>query len=330
MATNVGLIGLKGHQGVILQGIEQLPDVRLAAVADDDQAALAAVPRWRAADDRTRCYRDWREMLGNETLDIAAECGEDGSRAEVLIACARRGLDMLCEKPLAMDLDQLADLRRVVGETGVRLSMLLTMRFEPAYSAIREAIAGGAVGQVVLATMQKSYRLGDRPQWQRDRRTFSGIIPYIGIHALDLIRWTTRREFVQAAAYQSNAAHPDLREMEDNATIALKLDNGGSASARLDYCRPAAAPTHGDDRLRVAGSEGVIESLESGKQVTLITQAEGPRQLPLAEPPQQFVDFVHARETSGPCQVPAEDCFRMTEVCLKIRDAANTGRTVAL
>jgi predicted dehydrogenase len=229
-----------------------------------------------------------------------------------------------------MDLDQLAHLRRVVAETGVRLSMLLTMRFEPAYRTMREAIARGAVGQVVLAAMQKSYRLGNRPQWQRDRRSFSGIIPYIGIHALDLIRWTTQREFVQAAAYQSNAAHPDLRDMEDNATIALKLDNGGSASARLDYCRPAAAPTHGDDRLRVAGSEGVIESLESGEQVTLITQAEGPRQLPLAEPPQQFADFVHARETGEPCQVPADDCFRMTEICLKIRDVANTGRTVAL
>ncbi|MFQ6096277.1 MAG: Gfo/Idh/MocA family protein [Armatimonadota bacterium] len=310
--------------------MERMPDVRLAAVCDDDADALSAVSRWKAADERTRLYTDWREMLDGERLHIVAECGVDGTRAEILVECARRRLHIISEKPLAMTLDELRALRRGVAESGVRLSMLLTMRFEPAYRAMREAIRGGRIGEVVLATMQKSYRLGNRPQWQRDRRTFSGIIPFIGIHALDLIRWTTGREFVQAVAYQSNAAHPELGDMEDNATIALKFDNRGSASARLDYCRPAAAPTHGDDRLRVAGSEGVIESLACGSEVVLTTAAEGPRTLPLGEARQQFVDFVRTLQAGEPSQVPAEDCFRMTEICLKIRDAANTGRAVSL
>jgi len=319
---NVGLIGLKGHQGVILDGMSRLEDVRLAAVADDGPGALEAVPKWPAADGGTKCYADWREMLAQEKLDLVGVCDTDGARAEQLIACARAGCHLLAEKPLAMTLDELAQVKEVVKGAGVRLSMLLTMRFEPAYRVVRETVAGGRVGEVVLATMQKSYRLGQRPEWMKDRRTFSGIIPFIGIHALDLIRWTTGREFVSAMAYQSNAAHPELRDMEDNASIVLKLDNGGSASARLDYCRPAAAPTHGDDRLRVAGSEGVVESLACGQTVTLITADAPPEELPLPEPQNQFVQYVAALRESAPFGVPEEDCFRMTEVCLKIRDAA--------
>jgi predicted dehydrogenase len=327
---NVGLAGLKGHQGVILAGIAELPDVRLAAVADDDASALEGVPRWPSSDDDTRCYTDYRQMLEEGDLDIVGVCGTDGERAETLIACAEAGVHILSEKPLTMTLEELEEVREAVDAARVRLSMLLTMRFEPAYRVLHEQIASGRIGEVCLASMQKSYRLGNRPEWQRDRMTFSGIVPFIGIHALDLIRWTTGRDFTAAMAFQSNCGHPDILDMEDNASVALKLDNGGSASLRLDYCRPAAAPTHGDDRLRVAGSQGVIESLAGGADVTIITQDQGPETLDLPEPQNQFVDYVSALKDDRAFGVPQKDCFRMTEIVLKIRDAALSGEPAAL
>ena len=327
---NVALIGLKGHQGVILDGIRALEEVRLAAVADEDPNALRSVPTWPAADERTKAYADWRELLAQEKVDIVGVCDHDGVRAEQIIAGAQAGCHILAEKPLAMTLEELGQVREAVQQAGVRLSMLLTMRFEPPYRVMREVISAGRIGEVVLATVQKSYRLGNRPEWQRDRRTFSGIIPFIGIHALDLIRWTTGREFVSAMAYQSNTGHPAVRDMEDNASIALKLDNGGSASARLDYCRPAAAPTHGDDRLRVAGSKGVIECLGSGHTVTLITEETPPEELPQSGAEGQFVQYVEALGSGEAFGVPEEDCYRMTEICLRIRDGALAGRPADL
>jgi predicted dehydrogenase len=269
-------------------------------------------------------------MLAAEPLDIVGVCDHDGVRAEQIAACAQAGCHVLAEKPLAMTLEQLTEVRRAVKAAGVRLSMLLTMRFEPPYPLMRDLVAQGAIGEVVLATVQKSYRLGERPQWQRERRTFSGIIPFIGIHALDLVRWTTGREFTSAMAYQSNAAHPAIGDMEDNASIALKLDNGGSASARLDYCRPAAAPTHGDDRLRIAGSEGVIEWPGPEDGVALLTQEGPPRRLDPPGTVNQFVQYAEALQAGTAFGVPQEDCFRMTEIVLRIRDAALEGRPTDL
>lgn len=325
----VGLIGLKGHYSTITSAVREA-GCELVAVCDDNPEVLAAAKSWPQAAPDMAVYTDYEQMLEREDLDIVGESGTDNLRAEIICACAERGVHVLAEKPLAYDLEQLARVRKAVEAASIQLSMLLTMRFEPAYRAVREVVEQGLIGEVCQAAMQKSYRLGTRPAWQRSRATFSGIIPFIGIHGLDLIRWTSGREFTRAAGFCANTGHPEIGDLEDNAAVALELDNGGSAGLRLDYCRPAAAPTHGDDRLRLAGSLGVVESLAAGTQVTLITQDGGPRELELGPPVCQFSNFVQALLGEAESEVPAEDCFRITEVVLKIRDAAARGEVVTL
>lgn len=325
MALAVGLIGLKGHQGTILNGLQAMPDARLVAVCDDNEGKLAGVADWPSADPETRTFTDPIAMLDTVEMDIVGICGTDAERAPMILAAAERGIHVLAEKPLAMNLNELEQVRRALAESGIHLSMLLTMRYEPPYQTMRRLVAEGVIGDVCLATMQKSYRLGDRPQWQRDRATFSGIIPFIGIHALDLIRWTTGREFVAGAAWCANVGHPEMGDLEDSASVAVGLDTGASATARLDYCRPAAAPTHGDDRLRIAGNRGVVEFMYVQGEVTLITADEGPRAVEMDPGIDQFADFVASIRGESECLVPAEDCLRMTEICLKLRDSANGG-----
>jgi len=326
---NVALIGLKGHYGTVLEGLKETGS-RLVAVCDDNPEVLAGVASWPAADADTKTYTDYRDMLDREAVDLVGESVADDERGEIIQSCAARGIHILAEKPLAFTLDELAAVREAVAQSGIHLSMLLTMRFEPAYRLVRQCVQDGLIGEVCQASMQKSYRLGNRPPWQRNRATFSGIIPFIGIHALDLIAWTSGRRFVRGAAFCANTGHPQIGDMEDNACVALALDNGGTAGARLDYCRPAAAPTHGDDRLRIAGNKGVIESLACGTQVTLITADEGSRELPLPEPGKQFVNFVRSIRGEEACEAPAEECFRITEVVLKLREAARERQVVEL
>ena len=326
----VAIAGLKGHWGGFMQGLESMSELALVAIAEDDEGKRAEARKWGPVTPDIPFYSDWREMLAKEHIDVLCEGGVDSERASVVLECARRGIHLLAEKPLANSLPELEQEREAVEKAGIKVSMLLTMRYEAPYRAVRQAIADGAIGEVVTATAQKSYRLGNRLAWQRDQATFSGIIPFIGIHALDLIRWTTGREFVQVMACHGNIGHPAYGDLEDQGQVLALLDNGGSASARLDYCRPAKAPTDGDDRLRLAGSKGVIETgnlldAERGGPLLLTDDAE-PRilEVPAVEegPMTDFVGWV----LGGPvCAVPPEDCYRMTKVALKAREAARTG-----
>jgi predicted dehydrogenase len=328
MPVSLALIGLKGHQYVVLDALRALPDVRLTAVADDSPEALAGVRELPGASSETRAYPDWRELLANHRPDIVVEAGTDGERADVLTACAGRGIHFIAEKPLAMDLAGLERVRSSVARSGITATMLLTMRLEPPYLAMREAVRAGAVGEIAQCGAQKSYRLGERPAWQKSRKTFSGIIPFIGIHALDLIRWVSGREFAEVYGLSANVAHPEIGEMEDTGCVIARLDNGALAAAHLDYCRPAAAPTHGDDRLRIAGARGVIEAREG--KVTLITADEGPRELSLPGPVNLFADFLAAIEERRDPFIPFDDCVTITEVALRARASAQAGSPVSL
>ena len=58
--------------------------------------------------------------------------------------------------------------------------------------------------------------------------------------------------------------------METATASVLQLDNGGLATLRVDYFRPETAPTHGDDRLRLAGTKGIVE-YQASTGVTLMT-----------------------------------------------------------
>jgi len=326
----VGILGLKGHQYIVTESIKKMSDVQLVAVADDSEDALNQFRRSLPAGTSTKTYDDALELLEKEDIDIACVSGTDGERSKVLVECARRGIHALSEKPLTMTLKELEDVKGAFSPSGPLISMLMTMRFEPSYRKVREAIKSRAIGKVCLANAQKSYKLGRRPRWQQDHMTYSTTIAFIGIHSVDLIRWCTGAEFEEVMAYQSNAGHPEVHEMEDNAVLLLKMDNGGSACVHLDYCRPTSAPTHGDDLLRVAGTSGVIETFEQGSRVRLITGERGCEELTLGEGVDQFLNFVNATDGKEECDVPADDCFRMTEIILKARESAFKGRPVRL
>ena len=326
MAIKVAFVGLKGHWYGVAEELPHLPEATWVAAADDDPEALKRVPESPGGTKETRTYLDHRELLDKEKPDVVVECGIDRDRAEIVLACAERGINVIAEKPLTMTLAELDTVRKAVQQSGVLVSMLITMRCAPNYLAMRQAIGSGMIGEVCQGGGQKSYRLGERPAWQQSRQTFSGIIPFVGIHIMDLFRWTSGRELVEVMAYASNVGHPEVGELEDSACVIARLDNGGSAAFRLDYCRPAAAPTHGDDRLRVAGNRGVIETI--GGKVTLITHDQGPRELPLPEPVPFFADYLAALKEKREPFIPFRDCVRITEVVLRAREAAETGRPV--
>jgi predicted dehydrogenase len=327
--VRVAIIGLEGHYSEILDVAAQAPNVRVTAICDPDASLLQ-----RAASDAAmktaKPYPDYRALLEHEQLDVVAVCGQNVTRPAIVGACAERKLPVIAEKPLAITMQELNKVRYAINQNATRLSLLLPMRLTPSYRKMREIVRSGEIGDVVTVAAQKSYKLGDRPDWMKSRATFGGIIPYIGIHMIDLMRWTSGRDFEQVAAFQSNVGAPQMREMENNAALAFQLDNGGTGSLRMDYLRPETAPTHGDDRLRIAGTRGVVE-FQEGRGVTLVTGTRQPEQVTSLPPEEHlFADFLESIYAGKQHVISQEDVFRVSEIVLKARDAAETGTIVRL
>lgn len=325
----IALIGLEGHTGEILRPLPRLPDVEVVALADPDEKALAAAarnPRLKSA----RQYTDYRRLLDRETLDMAAVCGPNGGRAQRILAALERNLHVVAEKPLAIEMEELERIERAVERHRVRLSMLLPMRFSPPYLALKQIVDSGEIGQVAQIAAQKSYKLGERAPWFRRRQTYGGTIPWIGIHMVDLMRWTSGREMVEAVSYQSRFAFPDLGEMENVTATLFRLDNDGAGVLRLDYLRPQTAPTHGDDRLRLAGSKGVAE-YQAATGVTVMSESSKPRVIEKLPAEQSlFIDFLESVYRGKPAALSLADIYRVNRIVLLARQSAEEHRIVQL
>ncbi|MDA0711940.1 MAG: gfo/Idh/MocA family oxidoreductase, partial [bacterium] len=117
---------------------------------------------------------------------------------------------------------------------------------------------------------------------------------------------------------------------EDQGGILFQFKNGGTAVITLDYLRPSTATTHGDDRLRIAGTEGVIEVTDCGTRTHLIREGEAPRDLPLSDEEDFLVNLHRERIGEGEHIVGPDEAIKVTRICLLAREAADTGNTIAL
>ena len=254
----LAIIGSYGHVGLVLNGLEKLPDVALAAAArwgpDDPLAFVGTRP---AAPGDLPVYDDYCRMLDEVRPELVGVFLPLYRNAEASIAAAERGAHVVSEKPLATTLAGLSALREAVSRAGVRIAALLGMRGDPPYQAIRRVVADGRIGEPVLAFGQKSYPFAGRDDFYKRRETYGGSIPWAAIHALDFVSYCAGKDYARVAAVHSNAAHPTHPGMEDAGAILLDFAGGGHAAVTFDYLRPWSDEVRGqrdwgDERLRIA------------------------------------------------------------------------------
>lgn len=323
--VRLGLLDLEGHASEVIKPLEQLPDVEVVAIAHPNAATvkkqMAANPRLAAA----KHYTDYRRMLDSEKLDMVSVCNPNGPRAQAILACLERKVHIIAEKPLALTRSDLEKIRKSLAAAGTKLSTLLPMRFDSSYMALHKYAP--EIGEIINITSQKSYKAGNRVAWMKKQETYGGTIPWIGIHMIDLMRFTSRREMTEAFSYRAQiGAPPGIGEMENTTGSLFRLDNGGVATLHMDYCRPESASTHGDDRLRLAGTKGVLEYM-AATGVTLMAEGKKPeviRDLPAKQ--SVFLDFLDHVYNNKPTLLPFEDIYRANLVTIAAQEAAVSGR----
>jgi predicted dehydrogenase len=328
----LGLIGSTGHWQTYAPALGRIPGLTLVAVAaagpEETTGAFDHAPGLTAD---TRRYDDAAKMLESERLgvvQVSARCDRIPFWSR---ACLDRGLPVMAEKPLAMDLPTLEELFRAAQKTGAALVPMHTMRGVPELAEVHRAVRGGAIGDPLMSFSQKSYKWGNsRPDAYRRRATFPGLAPWVGIHAFDWLHWILGDVFTGVLGRAGSTARPDFPACASQAAFVLTMQSGGVAAVTLDYLRPESAATHGDERLRIAGTKGVIEMALAERRVTLTTAEQSARTLRTGPQVDLFTQFVQSLRGGGPPPLTLHEACRITEIALKAQQAADTGREVSL
>lgn len=330
----VAQIGMQGHFGDIVRGIPEIDNCELVAVArsfpDEEIEDLERFPAWK---DEVRIFDDAVKMLDTVKPDVVSVFTPYAHNGRFNIEAARRGCHIMSEKPLTGTLDELERLRAERDRNRCRVTAVLGMRLNPAMTAAHLAVQRGEIGEPLLVSAQKSYKWGDnRPWYFKQREDYGGSIPWVAIHAIDFIRYISGLEYADVTARQAVKVHKDYPECEDCGALLFEMTNGGQCTLTFDYFRPKTARSHGDDRIRVVGSKGIVEvRLNRETFCELITQDAEAKPLPLPDSHKNvFIDFVNELRGKGRHYLSPEDPFRATEVALKARAAADTKKTVKL
>ncbi len=318
------VIGKRGHVFYIFQSIAQVPGLELAGISmgcgDAPEGLLEICSRAGFA---PPVFEDWRRMLDETRPDLLAIDGPWELHATMAAHALRMGIHVFCEKPVSLTLEGLREVEEAQRATGAHLLSMVGLRYEAAFQFALEQVRAGAVGKVKLVRAQKSYKLGTRPAFYHDRDTYGGTIPWVGSHALDWILAFSGAHFQTIYATQTREDNRGNGDLEVACQVLCTMSDDVQAMASIDYLRPDAAPSHGDDRVRVAGTEGVLEVL--GGKVTLI-DAQGERNLAVPPPRRAiFSDFAASVAAGTPLWVPEAETFELTRACLLARESADTG-----
>ena len=322
--TRVALIGCRGHWGYALNGLKQLGSecevVGISTGCEDDPQKMAEIAK-EFLSGTPEIFKDYRKLL-DSGVDVAVIDGPFELHAEMCIEALKRKIHVFCEKPIALELNDLAEIEKyyaaVAGD--VKLISMVGLRFEPAFATAHKAVAAGIVGKVKMVSARKSYKLGERPDFYRHRESFGGTMPWVGSHALDWIQWFGGAPFDKIFAVHNSDDNRGHGDLEMSAVCCFELANKVIGSATIDYLRPQSAPTHGDDRVRVAGTDGVIEV--AGGEVKLIN-ADGEKILPLEKAPGLFYNFIRSIRYGEACWTNAAETFELTRACLAARNFAD-------
>ena len=210
----------------VAPGIVKSPGSRLVAClgssADKSRAFAAkfAVPH---------AHGDLAGLLANPEVDAVYIALPNAMHHAAVLAAARAGKHILCEKPFAMQSAEAREMVEACDHAGVVLRIAHQIRLDAAVARAREIVRSGRLGRLAAVSLERASGLGARLSWRNDFAQ-SGVIYDVGVHLLDLVQYVTGRRFVEVSAF----SHPDRREgsPDDTITVLGRLEGDCHALAR--------------------------------------------------------------------------------------------------
>ncbi len=148
----------------------------------------------RAAEFRIEgVYTDYVAMMDSGLLDFVDIATQPPPHVEIVSEAAKRGLQVLCQKPAAGTLAELRQMIRVCSDAGVALMVNENCRFQPWFRKMKELMDGGAIGRPFYASMYSRWRgscmetkFAGQPYFAEMPRL---VIYELGVHYLDTLRY---------------------------------------------------------------------------------------------------------------------------------------------
>ena len=222
----VGIIGCGRISVMHLVPAQTLEEAELVACCD--------VKRERADETAEKygikAYYSYEEMLDNEKLDAVHICLPHNLHTKAACYAFEKGVNVLSEKPMDVDLVSAENAVKLAKEKGVLYGVILQCRYNNAAKLVKQAAKEGKLGKIISArstlTWSRSddYYLGSdwKGTWDKEG---GGVVIDQAIHSIDLVNWIVDSEVESVSCSMANRGHAIVK-VEDSAEGLITYKNG--------------------------------------------------------------------------------------------------------
>ena len=222
---NIGIIGhgFMGHEHETM--LTDMEGIRVVGIADIDPTQLEDVK------EGLKRYESDDALINDPEVDVVLIAANNNQHHDLVIQAARAGKDIICEKPVAMNVEELDDMMKVVEECGVKFTVHHQRRYDPDFRTAKEVFDSGTLGNVyTIQSMLYGYN-GNMHDWHVYISEGGGMLFDWGVHLLDQIVW-------MMPGAKITSVYADLRnvinfEVDDYFKVLMRFDNGVTAEVEL-------------------------------------------------------------------------------------------------
>ena len=248
---NIGMIGYgfmgRTHSNAYAKvnhffDLEYQPVLK-AICARNGERAQAFADQWGYESVET----DWRKLIERDDIDAVDICTPNNLHHEIAIAAAKAGKMILCEKPLAMDVEQGEEMCKAVEEAGVANTVWYNYRRVPAVTLAKQLIDEGKLGKIFHYravflqdwTISEELPQGGEALWRLDAAAAgSGVTGDLLAHCIDTALWLNggisdvsamTETFIKERVHSATGEKQKV-EIADACAFLAKFDNGSLAT----------------------------------------------------------------------------------------------------
>lgn len=252
--VNAAIIGGGAIHAIHAEALQQLPNVRLRAIAETD----INKGRQLAALYDCHFYHDYREMLWDDAIDVVHICTPHYLHKPMILAALAAGKHVFCEKPAVMRALDVAEVKTALAHARGTLGICYQNRLNPTSLAIKQQLQEGAIGKMLAIKAVLTWSRGGSyytaSPWRGKAATEGGcLLINQAIHTLDLMQWfaegVTRVKGVVDSTWLASTI-----DGEDSAMATFAFRNGARGLFYASNCHTTNSPL----QLEIHGEKGTL------------------------------------------------------------------------
>lgn len=206
-------------------------NLEIVAVCDVVPEKMEAIlEKHNLAEDKSiKRYTDYKKMLEENDLELVSIATESGKHAAIALDAIDAGVNVIIEKPMAMNMADAEEIIKRAAEKHVKVSACHQNRFNVAIQEVRKAIEGNRFGKLSHASINVRWNRNkgyyDQAPWRGTWEEDGGCLMNQCIHGIDLLRWMMGYEVVEVYGATRQQFH-DYLEAEDVGVAVVKFKNG--------------------------------------------------------------------------------------------------------